>query len=56
MDRQEENCAVCHRSGELIICDECSLTYHLQCLSPPLTSVPSTYWLCPKCQVKELFS
>lgn len=32
------------------MCDVCSLVYHLQCLDPPLTSVPVGLWSCPKCQ------
>lgn len=49
-DIREDCCNVCHRSGELLMCDVCSLVYHLQCLDPPLTSVPVGLWSCPKCQ------
>ncbi len=47
----EDYCAVCQRTGELLMCDTCSLVYHLQCLEPPLTGVPQGLWSCPKCVV-----
>ncbi|XP_074661034.1 PHD finger protein 21A-like [Tubulanus polymorphus] len=43
-------CCICGSSGELLMCDSCSLVYHLQCLEPPLTAVPKGLWSCPKCQ------
>ncbi|KAI0228293.1 PHD finger protein 21A [Lamellibrachia satsuma] len=51
-DIHEDYCALCHRSGELLMCDTCNLVYHLQCLDPPLTAIPNGTWSCPKC--KEL--
>jgi len=48
---REDCCTVCHRSGELLMCDVCSLVYHLQCLDPPLVTVPQGFWSCLKCQV-----
>ena len=52
MEMREDCCSVCRRSGELLMCDVCSLVYHLQCLDPPLSSVPVGLWSCPKCQVR----
>lgn len=40
---------ICHKKGNLIFCDSCTLFYHLNCLCPPLTSIPETTWNCPKC-------
>ena len=51
MEVREDCCSVCRRSGELLMCDVCSLVYHLQCLNPPLSAVPVGLWSCPKCQV-----
>ncbi|VDO32946.1 unnamed protein product [Onchocerca flexuosa] len=31
----------------MIQCDFCSLCYHLDCLTPPLPSVPKDKWMCP---------
>lgn len=50
MEMREDCCSVCRRSGELLMCDVCSLVYHLQCLDPPLSAVPVGLWSCPKCQ------
>lgn len=46
----EDDCVVCNQTGEVLMCDTCILVYHLKCLSPPLTKVPSGMWMCPKCQ------
>ena len=35
------------RKGPLVSCDYCSNMYHLDCLTPPLTSLPTTRWMCP---------
>lgn len=49
-------CCACNielwRDGnEMLLCDgeACANAYHLQCLNPPLTSVPDGTWLCPSC-------
>ena len=50
----EDYCAVCQRTGELLMCDTCNLVYHLQCLEPPLNGVPQGLWSCPKCVVSTV--
>ncbi|KAL9409960.1 hypothetical protein AB3S75_048225 [Citrus x aurantiifolia] len=42
-------CLICSNGGELLCCDTCPNTYHLQCLSPPLEDVPPGSWKCPSC-------
>ncbi|XP_061698561.1 PHD finger protein 21A isoform X2 [Syngnathoides biaculeatus] len=49
-DIHEDFCTVCRRSGQLLMCDTCSRVYHLDCLEPPLKSIPKGMWICPKCQ------
>lgn len=46
---ESDYCLVCDDGGVLICCDECSGTYHLDCLDPPLESIPEDKWYCPKC-------
>ncbi|XP_047388500.1 E3 ubiquitin-protein ligase UHRF1 [Sciurus carolinensis] len=34
-----------------LLCDECDMAYHLYCLRPPLSSVPTeAEWYCPDCR------
>ncbi|XP_064613233.1 LOW QUALITY PROTEIN: PHD finger protein 12-like [Liolophura sinensis] len=43
-------CFVCNKSckkAPLIQCDYCPLLFHMDCLNPPLTSLPSGRWMCP---------
>ncbi|KAK7324235.1 hypothetical protein VNO77_27764 [Canavalia gladiata] len=35
--------------GTLIFCKTCCHSYHLQCLSPQLESIPTGEWQCPNC-------
>ncbi|KAM3724186.1 PHD finger protein [Dirofilaria immitis] len=40
-------CASRNENSTMIQCDFCSLCYHLDCLTPPLPSVPKDKWMCP---------
>jgi len=45
-------CRVCftkHRKAPTILCDLCDGEYHIDCLSPPLSQIPSFDWFCPTC-------
>jgi len=45
-------CRVCftkHRKSETILCDLCDGEYHINCLSPPLSQIPTFDWFCPTC-------
>ena len=48
-DQHQDYCEVCEESGELLLCDTCTLSFHLQCLDPPLDEAPQGEWSCPKC-------
>ncbi|XP_061493692.1 autoimmune regulator [Rhineura floridana] len=45
----DDECAVCRDGGELICCDGCPKAFHLTCLVPPLTEIPSGTWRCDSC-------
>ncbi|XP_047445726.1 autoimmune regulator isoform X2 [Mugil cephalus] len=45
----DDECTVCRDGGELICCDGCPRAFHLGCLDPPLTSIPSGSWQCEWC-------
>ncbi|XP_066542866.1 autoimmune regulator [Hoplias malabaricus] len=49
VERNDDECAVCKDGGELICCDGCPRAFHLTCLVPPLTSIPSGTWRCKFC-------
>uniref|UniRef100_A0A8W4FR44 E3 ubiquitin-protein ligase UHRF n=1 Tax=Sus scrofa TaxID=9823 RepID=A0A8W4FR44_PIG len=35
-----------------LMCDECDMAFHMYCLCPPLSSVPSeAEWYCPECRI-----
>ncbi|RDX68773.1 Protein CHROMATIN REMODELING 4, partial [Mucuna pruriens] len=42
-------CVICDVGGNLLCCDSCPRTYHLQCLDPPLKRIPNGKWQCPSC-------
>ncbi|XP_066525580.1 PHD and RING finger domain-containing protein 1-like isoform X2 [Hoplias malabaricus] len=45
-------CEVCgglDREDRLLLCDGCDAGYHMECLTPPLDSVPVEEWFCPRC-------
>jgi len=47
---QVTKCHVCVKSsrvGALVRCDYCPLSFHLDCLDPPLSEVPRDVWMCP---------
>ncbi|XP_010218809.1 PREDICTED: autoimmune regulator-like [Tinamus guttatus] len=50
--QNEDECAVCGDGGELICCDGCPKAFHLGCLVPPLTEVPSGTWQCCSCNTQ----
>lgn len=43
-------CYTCNKScrlAPLIQCDYCPLLFHMDCLDPPLTAMPTGRWMCP---------
>eukprot|EP00752_Nemacystus_decipiens_P010814 g9619.t1 len=52
-DFHQDICEVCEEGGELLLCDTCSLAFHLHCLSPRLEDPPDNDWSCPECLRKH---
>lgn len=52
-------CELCNRVDDhyslLILCDgkDCKREYHMNCLNPPLVTVPPGDWFCPNCQQEK---
>ena len=43
-------CYVCcrtARAGPMVTCDFCPLSFHLDCLDPPMSEIPRDVWMCP---------
>ncbi|KAK2568145.1 Tyrosine-protein kinase BAZ1B [Acropora cervicornis] len=56
LSAENASCRVCRHKGlgtMLILCDDCNLAYHLQCLRPALSEVPEGHWSCPLCKPSE---
>lgn len=49
---QSDECEICHDGGDLICCDGCINSYHMNCITPALKEIPAGQWLCPECQRK----
>ncbi|KAG7344241.1 PHD-finger domain containing protein [Nitzschia inconspicua] len=50
-DNEQDNdeCMICGEVGDLIICDGCEKSCHMECLEPPLLEVPEDDFFCPAC-------
>eukprot|EP00731_Ephydatia_muelleri_P023083 Em0015g666a len=49
-DAKELYCYACNRgvrAGCLVSCDFCPLVFHLDCVHPPLSTLPTSVWMCP---------
>ncbi|KFD47546.1 hypothetical protein M513_11590, partial [Trichuris suis] len=46
-------CRVCRRATEdkdHVLCEDCSVSYHIYCLRPPLEAIPDKAWYCKLCK------
>lgn len=48
-------CVVCDLGGNLLCCESCPKTYHIECLDPPLKRIPNGKWECPSCEQIDNF-
>jgi len=55
MNSDHDNvCDVCNLGGDVLCCGTCSLVFHLKCLHPSLSKIPSGKWSCPHCVLDGL--
>ena len=47
---KNEWCAICDDGGDMIICDNCDRSYHLECLGLSAADIPEGDWFCPRCR------
>ena len=48
---------MCGKTGKeerLLLCDDCDKGFHMDCLDPPLSSIPEGNWFCPFCTAKKV--
>jgi hypothetical protein len=46
-------CYVCGEkkgAATMLLCDHCQCGWHMACLTPPLLTLPSGNWVCPRCR------
>eukprot|EP01134_Creolimax_fragrantissima_P004271 CFRG4271T1 len=55
-DDHDDVCAICHNEGELLMCDGCPNSFHLECCTPKLKSVPEGDWFCVACAMSKASS
>lgn len=51
-DHELTYCEVCRRPDRedtMLLCDQCNLGFHMECLSPPLEVIPTGSWYCDCC-------
>ncbi|GLT91115.1 hypothetical protein SLE2022_090210 [Rubroshorea leprosula] len=49
-DRSDDACIICADGGDLICCERCPSTFHLNCMG--MEKLPQEEWLCPFCVCK----
>lgn len=42
-------CGASANADDLLICDACDKGFHMDCLEPPISSLPEGRWVCPLC-------
>ncbi|CAG5121191.1 unnamed protein product, partial [Candidula unifasciata] len=57
-EKSAENakCKICRKKcndAQLLLCDECNQAFHMYCLRPALTKLPSGDWFCPACKPRK---
>ena len=47
-----ELCSICRDGGNLLLCDYCPRSFHIECLKLKEESIPEGKWYCPMCAPK----
>lgn len=55
-DGHHDYCYKCNIGGDILMCDGCNQSIHLNCVVPPLDEVPSDDWYCDDCTQLDNFT
>jgi hypothetical protein len=47
-----ELCSICRDGGNLLLCDNCPRSFHIECLKIKEENIPEGKWYCPMCAPK----
>ena len=47
--QNRDHCSVCRDGGDLLCCDRCPKSFHLDCIGLKEEDVPEDSWYCKKC-------
>lgn len=50
----DDHCRICHKLGDLVCCETCPATFHLECVDPPLENVPTGDYQCNLCKQQQV--
>ena len=53
-DTQFQVCQSPFDEHQMLLCDICNTGWHMDCLLPPLTTIPHGFWKCPLCLPRHL--
>ena len=48
-DNDNDKCMICEKYGDLMICDTCDNSCHVQCAYPAIDEIPDGDWYCREC-------
>lgn len=51
--KNNNTCSICKDGGELIMCDKCPRSFHIECLKLDESELPEGKWFCPKCVLNK---
>lgn len=50
----DDHCRICHKLGDLLCCETCPAVFHLDCVDPPLETIPTGDYQCNLCKAQQL--
>uniref|UniRef100_A0A1I7T7X1 DNA helicase n=2 Tax=Caenorhabditis tropicalis TaxID=1561998 RepID=A0A1I7T7X1_9PELO len=53
--QNDDFCKICKETENLLLCDNCTCSFHAYCMNPPLTELPpqDDPWACPRCELAK---